>query len=250
MTAVIIGKIVKKKVLTKSMLSLFAAVVLSCSLMEPTKVSDPYGVDKDVLALFHFKSLENDKVYDELGKWTGNMQNVTLSEGLFGNALKITEQSNASLDTIIPNHLREGTIEMYFSFSSTFDTSKNYCIFGNDGSRVLIIYTKGKFAFLKGHNNIHRFIVGPASILPDKWYHIAATWGSNGINLYLDGELIAHNDDVSDYQTALELYPMSMFQLKIGRKDTGCCMDGINISESLKFNGMVDAIRISKIQRY
>jgi hypothetical protein len=105
-------------------------------------------------------------------------------------------------DTIIPDNQPEGTVELSVMFDKDFDNSSTYSIFGNDGSRIQIIHKQGTILFAKNHSNIFKYIQSSFSFVPGKWYNIAVTWGSKGMRLFIDNNLLASNTDCTVYEVS------------------------------------------------
>lgn len=106
----------------------------------------------------------------------------------------------AKLDTIIPDGLKAGTIEFYVKFGDAFNRKGNYSILGNDASRFQIIYTNDSLIYMKNHSNLFKFVKIPFLVDRTKWYHIAATWGAQGMQLFTYDNLAGSIQDTSNYQ--------------------------------------------------
>jgi hypothetical protein len=99
----------------------------------------------------------------------------------------------------------------------------------------------------KNHSNIHKYIGGTANLQKSGWYHVAATWGSNGMRIYLNDTLIASNNDNSEYN--MDNTVPSQRQFQAGLKEGGG-MDPLGLWGPLYFEGIIDELRISDIARY
>ena len=75
-----------------------------------------------------------------------------------------------------------------------------------------LIYERGEIEYVFRRKNGQEWSVKAGGILPNRWYHVAASWGlSEGLSLYLNGELMERDiapgirspatvaDDYSDY---------------------------------------------------
>lgn len=67
------------------------------------------------------------------------------------------------------------------------------------------------------------------------------------MRIFLDGKLIGSNGDCSVYQSSPRGTVENVFY--IGRK-TYDGMEGVGIHSTIGFDGILDEIRISKIERY
>lgn len=215
--------------------------------------SGPWNADEHTLALYHFDNMVSDTFFaEETERWPAVNNGGKLVPGKFYSAISLQKNQYASMDTIIPNHTNSGTVEFYFKVSSTFNPDSAYFLVGNRGSRASFVFRDHQLFFIKGHHNIWRYVTSVVSFVPERWYHLAATWGEKGMRLYLDGKLIAYNLDQSDYQTSLEYYTVDYFTFSIGYK-TWCCLNGIGFpahNDDLYFDGAIDELRISDIERY
>ena len=56
---------------------------------------------------------------------------------------------------------------------------------------VAMIYNSGKLEFRFRRKNAEEWRVTNSDILPNRWYHLAATWSMHeGLSLYVDGVLV------------------------------------------------------------
>jgi hypothetical protein len=203
--------------------------------------------DQYTLALYYFDEIDGVTLIDETGKASGKITGATRVSGKCGNALQFKPGDYATFDTILPNNLPEGTIELSVKFDSDFDPTKIYSLFGNDGSRIQIIYKIGSILFAKNHSDDFKFTQSAFTFIPDKWYDIAVMWGSKGMRIFIDGKQVAANTDYTVYQASPRTSAENIFY--IGKK-SWCCMGGYGISTDLSFKGAVDEIRVSSVARY
>jgi hypothetical protein len=204
--------------------------------------------DAHTLALYHFNEDTGKVLFDDMQKWNGTLIKGNRITGHFGKALNFNYGESARFDTIIPNNTPNGTIEFYFSPNDSFHKDSTYLIFGNDGSRCNIYYQNGYLIFMKNHNDLFRYVEAEVSLSKNSWYHVAATWGSKGLRLFVNEYLVAQKADISYYKSSPRTTQENVF--KIGEKTTYCCMEAIGISRPLYFEGSIDELRISDIERY
>lgn len=213
----------------------------------PQQADCELKMDQYTLALYHFNEETGTTLTDETGRWNGILYGGVRVPGLCGNGLQFNSGEYATFDTIIPDAQPEGTVELSVMFDKDFDTAGAYSIFGNDGSRIQIIYKNGQIFFLKNHSNIHKYTNTGFTVVPGKWVTIAVTWGTEGMRIFIDRELVSANTDCTAYEVSPRTTLENIFY--IGKK-TWCCMDGIGISKALSFKGAIDEIRVSSIARY
>jgi len=206
-----------------------------------------FAVDANTLALYHFNETSGTTLADETGQWNGVLSSGTRTTGAFGGGLSFAQGQYAEFNSIIPDGTPDGTIEAYILFKSGFDSNASYIIFGTDGSRCNLYYSKGSLIFMKNHSDIFKYVTATVSLEPNRWYHVAGTWGSKGMRLFLDCVLLASTTDVSCYQSSPRTSLENIFY--IGKKSY-CCMEAIGISQCIGFCGDIDEIRVSKVDRY
>ncbi|MBN1602586.1 MAG: LamG domain-containing protein [Chitinispirillaceae bacterium] len=213
----------------------------------PQQADCELKMDQYTLALYHLNEKNGTTLTDETGRWNGTLYGGVRVPGLCGNGLQFNSGEYATFDTIIPDAQPEGTVELSVMFDKDFDTAGAYSIFGNDGSRIQVIYKNGQLFFLKNHSNIHKYTNAGFTVVPGKWVTIAVTWGAKGMRIFIDKELVSANTDCTAYEVSPRTTLENIFY--IGKK-TWCCMDGIGISKALSFKGAIDEIRVSSIARY
>jgi hypothetical protein len=114
-------------------------------------------------------------------------------------------------------------------------------------ARLHIVYKNGSLYMQKNHADIHKYVGAPVNFQKNVWYHVAVTWGNKGMRIYLDGILIASNNDQSEYN--LDNTPPSQRSLQVGLKEGGG-MEPLGLWGPLYFEGYIDEVRISNIERY
>ncbi|MBL8026604.1 MAG: LamG domain-containing protein [Fibrobacteres bacterium] len=209
-----------------------------------------FTLDDKTLALYRLnESMTATALLDETARSVGSIGGGIRTDGYSKGALSFSNGKYASFisDTIIPTGTANGTVECYFKWSSTWDSTSSYAIFGNNGARCLLVYKNKQFYFLKNHDNIFKHVSGTASTVSNKWYHLAATWGSNGMRIFLDGKLIGSNTDKSAYQRSSRGISENSFYIGMKTYDG---MEGVGIYSTTGFEGTIDEIRISKTERY
>lgn len=208
-----------------------------------------FSLDANTLALYHFNESSDfgSTLVDETGRWNGSLGGGTRSSGKYNGGLMYSQGQYSTFDTIIPDGVPNGTVEAYFAFNPGYDSTAAYAIFGNNGARCNLLYKNGTFIFQKNHSNIYKHVIGTASCTPGCWYHVAGTWGAKGMRLFLDCVEIASNQDYSVYQSSPRGVSENNFFIGWKAYDG---MGGVGIYGTIYFNGKVDEIRISNVDRY
>lgn len=227
--------------------SLFAIGIFSgCGSDSST---DPVArTDAATLAYFRFEEKSGTGLVDETGRSSGILVGATRVEGIEGDGLLLASGKYAQFDSIVPNHTRSGTLELDIRVGENWSETGSYALFGNRGSRLNLFYQSGKLYYMKGHDNLFKTVGAEIEFLPGVWHHIAATWGKKGMRLLVDDELVASNQDTTDYQRP----PAGFEVFHAGRKEW-CCMENIGIQDrttSYFFDGAIDELKISSVERY
>ncbi len=226
---------------------LFAPFMFFCGSVNDSSENKEFVPDTYTLALYHFNEDTGNVLFDYMQKWNGTLIKGKRIVGYSGKALQFSYGESARFDTIIPNNTPNGTIEFYVSLNDSPHKDSVYLIFGNDGSRCNIYYKNGYLIFMKNHNDIFRYVEAEVSLIKNSWYHVAATWGSKGLRLFINSTLIEQKADFTYYQSSSRASEENVF--KIGEK-TSSGMGAIGISRPLSFEGSIDELRISNIERY
>ncbi len=98
------------------------------------------------------------------------------------------------------NH-SEASLSLWMKIDSTADGKPMGVIgmlYGNRNYATidLSINNMGFYAYVKdnGSMDVSKFAISPSKILEvDRWYHVAMSWGSEGLRVYLDGVRVAYN---------------------------------------------------------
>jgi hypothetical protein len=206
--------------------------------------------DPNLLAYYPFEETGGDTVFDaSLNGWNGMSYGGKRVAGFSGKGMSFSDSSYAAFDTIIKNGTPEGTVEFYLKLNPNFDTASSMIFFGNDGSRCNVVYTNGRLVFLKNHSNAFKSVSAYVRLIPGNWYHIAGTWGSQGMKLFLNDYPIARNSDTTAYESSPSGHVDWGSEFHIGKK-TYCCMEAIGINVGLKFTGSIDEIKLFSVQKY
>ncbi|HJT80249.1 MAG TPA: LamG domain-containing protein, partial [Chthoniobacterales bacterium] len=224
-----------------------ALVVASApaQLPQPTFPLTPYSTDEHTVLLEHFDGETSGQVHGtvtfEAGPFSGG---VPESPSVFDGAVRLTDTSYISW---LFGALPQGTVEFWFKLDNLTNTA------GNSPEGVVLAsanaattpaaltlvqsltYPTGSLPQASIHQKPSGWIglTGANAILPNEWYHYALTWGAQGMKLYLNGGLAAVK------ASATTLNP-----------DTGQWNVGATAQSGTNgFNGLMDELRISDIER-
>ncbi len=215
----------------------------------PDRVTGEYGVDSHTLALFHLNyQTEWLTVVDETGLHVGYLRgnaNVAPSGGFFNGGVV--------LDGLIapngyPSYVNlgshgspgAGTVEAWFKSTNT---TPNWMVIGSGGAPGPggLVWSNMLLGVPWWENSTFRFgIFGetgwawadsgiqPSALADDCWHHLAGTWGSQGMKIWVDGVLRGSNS----FTGRPDMY------LILGCDTWGNCL-----------KGAMDEVRVSDIQR-
>jgi hypothetical protein len=210
----------------------------------PPTGPEEYEVDANTLALWHFNENSGTKAYDE----TANNNDITLS-----NAAMWTTTAKMGAAAINPAALyigteetlldvcpANGTIEMWFNPNVTIDSSisSNKTLMekinGVSQGQYDIAFESGdgRVWFYNSKAGVKIFST-TAVWTAGTWYHIAATWGAGGMEIWING--IRENTNA----TTVVMENGTLGNYMIGNHGGG----------TTAFNGIIDEMRVSDIQR-
>jgi hypothetical protein len=233
--------------LTIQLKAVKGTIIINGTIVDESK---EFTLDRNTLVLYRLNEVASiTSLKDETSRSVGAIGTGRRTDGYSKGGLSFSNGTYSSFvsDTIIPDGTPNGTIECYFKWNSTWDSTGSYAIFGNNGARCLLIFKNKQFYFIKNHSNIFKYVSGSASTRSNEWYHLSATWGSKGMRIFINGRLIGSNSDKSEYQSSPRGVSENSFY--IGRK-TYDGMEGVRIYSSTWFDGCIDEIRLSNIERY
>ena len=153
----------------------------------------------------------------------GGKNNGTLTGGNFvsdrsGNpksALALTSDSSIVCSSNLYDGAQIFTISVWLKTTSidygrviVFDESQ--CDHVNDWDRTIFI-NEGQAGFYVFPGSIQNISGGP-NISDDKWHHLAATLDTDGMKLYVDGNLVASHSAVTSAQSFSGFWRIGSFQ--------------------------------------
>jgi len=155
---------------------------------------------------------------DASGTNNGTLTGGNFVSDRFGNpnsALALTTNSSIVCSSNLYNGPQIFTISVWLKTSSidygriiVFDESQ--CGHINNWDRTIFI-NEGQAGFYVFPGSIQN-ISGGINIADDKWHHIAATLGPDGMKLYVDGNLVASNSAVTSAQDFSGYWRIGSFQ--------------------------------------
>lgn len=205
----------------------------------PVPITGEYSVDSNTLALYHMNSQAGSKIFDEASQtWNGYLANnaTITSGGRFDKALLLDGNgSHAQAPKLIQGN---GSVEMWIKLSNAPSLSAIFSAGNTNGSDTMYL------GFIPWVSNSLIFSVQsnepePQTYAVDSgfkpilgcWHHVAGTWGTRGLQVWVDGTLRG----TFGYYGA----PSNYFE----RALVGC-NNGLSCVQ-----GLIDEVRISSVQR-
>lgn len=203
----------------------------------PVPILGEYVVDSNTVALFHLNFQNTPKVLEEVtqeykyiegqasivpnGRFSGGLS--LDGSGSYLNAGNLTNFNNGTVETWI-NLSPQSNKQSLFAARQYYNSSNSILEFG--------ISPQGAPYFgLADDTGFHQ-ISGQTVPLNGCWHHLAGTWGSRGLELWVDGTLSSTNTAYTGGMIG------QVYDWRIGCDYAGFCTKGI-----------LDEVRVSKIQR-
>lgn len=238
-----------RKMCVSSALAVAAAFTLMClgvmgacaTINNSNDYMLPYDVDANTVSLYHF---DNDSI-DAVGNHDATLNgNAGYSAGRFGNGLTLDSDGDyARMGNIheSPTALTSvGSVELWF----TLDSAPTYFVLTGTGTEYGSNWDDGwymgrhasysnNFVFMMWAGD---WVIADSQVTPESlvgsWHHAMGTWGSRGLELWLDGKLIGTNP----YTGGL---PNPTYNTMLVGTD----------SWTWSTPGIIDEVRVSDIQR-
>jgi len=210
-------------------------------------VTGPYEVDEHTVALYHCDTGSGTTLIDETGVYDGIFRSadnpIWTTDSMFGpHALEFDGiGDNVSQPALLETIPQEGTIELWFKPSVDIGTEHlevwltfkipsqyNSCHMGwsdYDSRLHLQMNVLGTKHFAYSNKRIWK---------AGTWYHVAVTWGSRGMEIWVNGVLEGTNPNTFIPITGTDAYDFSI---------------GADHNSNYGFAGIIDEIRVSNIQR-
>lgn len=217
-----------------------------------TWATEPWVDDNNTIALWHCEESSGTTVEDDTGDYDG----IASDENLLGSATsKVGEYSIypdalyyfkhlTLFDVIMPT----GTVEMWFRPDVDIGTSHaNMHLWSKyntgastyDSLRAFWNANANQITFSNRIAETDYYITSEARTWTGgTWYHACFEWGTGGMKLYIDGVLESANENVTGHPD----------DGSAGDFAVGCYSDFQPVFDYI-FNGRIDEIRISNIQR-
>jgi len=221
--------------------------------VESASWQEEYLPDSYTVALLHMNECSGASSYDS----SGNDNHGTIIEanwaveGRFGCALSFDGVDDYILMPAGFGDIPQGTIEMWVQPNMDIDGPPGYqqfffmkgCTSAHTGAHQFIIDSSGQLSYIKWDGGIGDtgWKVARSEGLTWKagqWYHIAATWGLQGMHLYRDGCEVGSNS-----YTGTGVYN-AFIAASIGNWSYQAGHQGYR-----GFYGTIDEFRLSSIQR-
>lgn len=213
--------LVKTCIMKEIYILLFSLVALFTSVF-----AQPLVNDANTLLLLNF----DNSVNGVGGEVPLSSQNITYNTGRFGQALQCNGSTVIRFDTT--NNLRRnsGTVEFWIKPENF--TGAGYILDHGFVSGMLLEI--GYWTGISINKNPDIFITWPElAWFPNKWYHLAFTWGNGELKMYLNGKFVTRKQ----YTVELSVIPQSQFAVAAPFSGSG------------GFKGLIDEFRISSIPR-
>lgn len=201
----------------------------------PVPITGEYTVDANTLALYHLNAQSGWWLYDEVTQtWNAGLGNnaTIVSGGRFASAALLDGNGDyIQIPKSIPS-----TIEMWINLSNLSD---HFALFGggneNGSDQIYLGINKwlGPFVVFTIYDSdfIPHTVNSGWRPIPGCWHHVAASLGSQGLQIWIDGTL-----------RGVEAYyggPTSSFtRVLVG------CSNGLACVQ-----GLIDEVRLSSVQR-
>ena len=149
----------------------------------------------ELIAHWTFDEDAGDTITDEVSGLVGAIHGAQWKDGQFGDALEF-DGDNDYVE--IPHTdgflLDDGTVSIWFEADSLPSraglVSKDSMFYDTGGH--LLIYTEYSTLKVRLQSvSATYYLIAPTTLGRDKWYHVALTFGSEGMKLYLNGALKA-----------------------------------------------------------
>jgi len=217
---------------------------------DPNEVFVPH-LDEHTVALYHFEEGEGLAVDDHSGRGHHADAGPEHSppgwgRGRFGGAMDFGHRSinnYANVADAPDLHIAEGTYETWVRANDLVATqaflSKDHVGF-TTGGHLTMSWIQGlqKLQVRLQSTSAHYFVQNDCDATADRWYHVAFTFGSAGMHLYIDGELEDWNPYTGGTETNDNMLAMGAGTWHYPNPPHEDFLDG-----------MLDGTRISNIQR-
>ncbi len=217
---------------------------------DPNDVFVPH-MDDHTVALFHYENGEGLIVTDHSGKGhhaaAGPEHSPpSWSHGRFGGGMDFGHRSinnYADIPDAPDLRLAEGTYETWVLTNTLGPTqgfmSKDHVGF-TTGGHMTMSWDSGldKLRVRLQSGSQHYYVYNTCEAIPDKWYHVAFTFGPAGMHLYIDNEL----QDWNAYTGGMETNDNT---LALGAATS----HSPSPPHDLFMDGLLDGTRISNVQR-
>ncbi len=183
------------------------AVITSVGRVNNVAHTSRAGIRPYEILVGHWKMDETGgtTIIDTKGGNHGSYHNgIALGQsGVIGNCAYFPGNTSPNSFGLVPDsqnfHLKEGAFSFWFNTQRTNVAqgliSRDNCFYGTGGHFLVFLEWDRLVYRLQSTSDECRFDAKPVigSILTNRWYHVAATWGRQGMKLYVDGVLIHHN---------------------------------------------------------
>jgi len=207
-----------------------------------TDFMQPYTVDANTVLLYHL----DDTVIDEVGHHDGSLSgDATFATGRFGDGLSLDGSGDyvraGNVHQNPSRRIDQGTAELWFKLTA----APTYFVLAGSGREYGGSWDDGFFVGRHAsYLNTLAFGVwggggwvwADSGVTPEslvgQWHHVAGTWGSRGLEIWLDGQLLG----ATPYTGGL---PNPAYETMLVGTD----------SWTWSTPGFIDEVRVSDVQR-
>ncbi len=204
----------------------------------PVSLSGEYHVDASTLALFHLNPAPPHETWEEVSQQYRVLggQAAIVAGGRFSSGLEL-DGNGSYLDPGNLGSQGAGTVEAWVRLDGSFSTQplfKTAQYYNGDGASLFFGATSSNQLLLAISNGIGSYSVSTPlpTGLPGCWHHMAGTWGTRGLEVWIDGSLRNVNNTFSGGMVN------QVFGWRVGCNFSGNCT-----------KGTLDEVRVSSIQR-
>lgn len=171
----------------------------------------------------------------------------SLVKGICGNALSLEPGESEKLNISLTDSLDAGTVQFWFRPGDEFSSDTTRVLLGTDQARLLFYYANGSLYFQKNITD-HYVYVSAAVAFENGWNLVAAQWGNDHVDLYLN-DILLNTKNTTAYGYQPYSSDPSVDPILVGEK-TYCCISTPGVADAMSTSGDFDQLRISNIQRY
>ena len=168
------------------------------------------------------------------------INNIVYSNNRLNESNKSVQLSSIN-DIISTNNLKSNPRNISYSFwfktsvvGSFIGFNNGQKVHGGNWDRVVMLDTSGFINYYIYQNNSEKLLIGNQNLKDNKWHHCVANLSNTGVQLYIDGQIVAQESTYNSPQ-AYDGY------FRIGGLQSGGTISASSISSN---TGIIDDVRI------